>query len=514
MKLTMRQMPNPTGVGELLLYSPVGVEEALDHVSRGAVVERAALGAAMAPEEQSVRAAERELRRWVTARARRALGTALLWLLVGPAISLVWLNAAPLLGAVFFWAPPVAIFIATLGGVSGGWLLVALVALAPAFWSWARAWRALRHARHWRRLARAAGSRRLRESPLRRETDPALSIFLDTCGDQIVRMRSLIQVLTEKGSDAAGEAADLARHISMEAARSGLADVAEAYHTLYARLGAGEKSLTRLERVDGGLFAERRATQAARRLRTEVRRQFLPFRPGHRVPGSVGAPMAGLGLGVLAIALAALVTGVYWVPDDGAVIVDTASSRAERALAAFGVGSAPAPQSEVARNPGIHWTWPYPLTSRHAISLEPQRLLLRSRFRQSSADTIDVVDVEISFRIMDVDRWAQQDLDGGGNARLAAQLSQALEAFLQRSRQEARQAVATQTPSLANDAAQIAARADQLVESRLEEVTRVAVSALSGTDAVRNAGVQLGSDHRFRIARNVPESEASALSRG
>jgi hypothetical protein len=226
------------------------------------------------------------------------------------------------------------------------------------------------------------------------------------------------------------------------------------------------------------------------------------------------APLGGIALGLLGLALVLGLTGTYLVPESQAVLIQPAGARLAHLWSRLSGGGEVDIPAEVVRDPGLHWAPPFPLAERHAVTLEPQRLLLRGRFRQSSAETIDMVEVEVRFRIVDVQRWAQLDADGHGADHLAAQLSSVLESVIQRSRQEARQALAQQSPQGTTDQAQLAARADQLVESRMDEVTRLFVSAVSSSDAVREAGIQVGADSRSRIVRGVPVGQANAIMGG
>lgn len=509
--VAFRRVASPIGDTDLLIYDSMLVDRELGRVAAGGTPARRALGATEPPDEAEVRAAERQLRRSLAARGRRAWGWTIFLVLAGPALSLLLLNFAPFIGALFFWLPPLAEFAGTLGGVSGGPLLVAVIAALPAVWCWWRALAKAGEARRWGALARACGSRRYREATLERDTDPALAAFVAEAGPVTARIRSLIRALAERGSDAAGEAAELARQVYLAAARRGLQGTAGVFHALYAELAAAERRLVRLERNDAGLFAERKATREARATRARVRRLFQPYVSSYRGPSSALAPFGGLMGGMMALGVVLLITGLYLVPDDGAVILEPVEARLSSVLPALGLAPESSGSARIERNPGLHWSLPYPFTQRHAVSLGVQRLVLRARFRQASPSTVDVVIVEIRFRIVDVERWARLDADGEGSARLASQLSQILESVIQRSRQDARQAVLQQSPALANDPAQLVARADQLVESRMEEITRVFAAAIGSTDAPRQAGIEVSPTTRFEIVRGVPAAEAGFM---
>jgi hypothetical protein len=308
------------------------------------------------------------------------------------------------------------------------------------------------------------------------------------------------------------EGAELARQISLAAARAGVIPIAGALHTLYSYLGTTERRLATIERRDTGVFAERKIARAGKRARSEARALFDPYRPATKVSTHPFAPAAGLALGALALAATVALTGTYRVPDNGAVLLDPISGRATKALAALGLplGDVP-PQTQTVRQPGFHWTLPYPLTDRHTVTLELQQLLLRARFRQTGPNSFDVVEAQIQFRITDLDKWAALDGDGTGTSQLQTQLSRVLETFVQRSRQEARDTLTQQNPALASDPAQLMARADQMAEGQLEAVVRSFVAAVGNSPAARDAGIQISSEHRSRIARGVSGDQAVAL---
>jgi hypothetical protein len=203
------------------------------------------------------------------------------------------------------------------------------------------------------------------------------------------------------------------------------------------------------------------------------------------------------------------------------VIVDPPAARLARLARAAGLPGAAAGSGgqpgadgaapvEIRREPGLNWAWPEPFAARHAVARGPQRVRLRAIFRQTGPDSYDVVLVELRFQISDLERWAQRDADGRGVDRLAAELSAVLQNVIQQARREARQALVQDNPSLANDQLQLAARADQLVEARLEELVRAFVGAASGTDATREAGVQIAREYASGLARGVPGAVAGA----
>ncbi len=515
--LAFVETPGPAGDSDaaaLLVYAPDVAEMVVDAASRGAPLERYAFAAGGAPDEKHGRAVERQLRRDLSARARRNWGSALRWLLLGPALTLLWINLAPAAAVLFFWLPPLAQFVESLGASSGGMLLAAVVGLAPLAWAWNRAWAALRQALYWGRLARYVSSRRYRQSPLHAQADPRVAGFQADAGSLVARLRGLVELIPDKPSDAAAEGADAARQLHLLAFRHGLPEVAQAYHGVYTQLGMAERRIARQERADTGILGERKLAREGRRAQRAVRTQLARFRPGARTAGAALAPVNGVLLGALGLAGVLLLTGSYLVTDDRAVVVESAGGRIARALGGLGVAEGEGPPAEVVRAPGLHWTWPAPLTSRHSVSLGQQRTVLRARFRQSAPDMVDVVELELRFRITDLDRWARLDADGNGTARLSAQLSSLLEEFVSSARQAAAQELAQQNPGLANDRMQLMARADQLVESRMDQVARAFVSGVSTSSGARQAGIQVLPEHRFQIARGVRGELAGSPGQG
>jgi hypothetical protein len=502
------RLPHPLRDGQLLLFDQDRAEAVLDAARGGAAVERLAVGGAMPPDEREVRQLEARWRRRLVGAARRATGKAIFYLLLGPALALLWVNFAEAVAALFFWFPPLAVLIATHGAISGGLLLAVVVGLLPVFWAWRRAWRHLAEARRWGRLARVLGSRRFRDSALHLATDPGLAALEQAAGGDLDRLREAVKALEERGADGAGEAAALARSLYRACALRGFPLLAGVFHDLYRRFDVAEQRVTRLEQGASGVLAERKAGAELQRARRESALRLAPYSPAARASAHSLAPAAGALAGAAALAFAFLLTGTFWVEPDQAVIVDPPSARLARLAGALGLSlpadAFPPNAVQVVRDPGFNWGWPLPFAARHAITLGEQRLTLRAVFRQTGPNRYDVVFMEVRFRISDVPRWAQRDRDGHGVDRLAGELSSFLQDVLQRSRQEARRVVAQQNPSLADDPAQLAARADQLVEARLDDLMRAFVNELGNSSAARDAGIQVSRDARWQLVRGVP----------
>ena len=518
--LTYYQLPDPLRDRELLFFDANALQRVLEGTRHGLTPERAALGTTQAPDERAAQALEARVRRRLRARARGAAGWSIFYWLLGPALALLWINLAPLLAAAFFWFPPLAALVGTLGGISGGLALVAVVALAPLVWAWRRALRRAGDARRWGRLARLLGARRFRDAPLARAESAELAAFAAAGRSQLERLRALAPTMEEKGADAAAEAAALARTLYRLAIRHGLGSVAGAFHAIYTRMESAEQRLSKLEGAGSGVFAERKAIGEMRRARREASAVLAPYSPSTRAPGNLLAPLWGLVGGLAALALTLLITGTYWVAPDQAVIVDSPSARLARAASALGVGGTVADllgtddQPQVVRGSGFQWGWPRPIAARHAITLGEQRVQLHAIFRQTGPDAFDGIVVELRFRVTDPQQWAARDRDGMGADQLSAELSSVLQDILQRARRDARQAVLQQNPGLANDQQQVAARADQLVQSRLDELVRVFVQAVGSTDTVKQAGIQVNPDARWRMVNGIPGDVARPMLEG
>jgi hypothetical protein len=524
--LTYTKLPNPLRDGDLLYHDPDAVVNALEDAARGAPLNRVARGAEVPPEEAEVRGLESRLRRAAASRSRGEWGRAIWWALLGPALALLLVNrVAPFVAQLFFWSPPLAQLVGSLGAVTGGPLLATAVGVAPMLWAWARAGRHLAEARRWGRLARLAGTRRLGSAGLVRTADPAVAAFAGAVAPLLARLRERAGGGTAGGGtagpgpdaagpDAAGDAAVTARDAFQLAQRHGLPGVAGAFHALYTRFDAAEQRLNRIERA-GGVLAERKMEGEARRARRQAGAGLAAFSPTGPVRSRLLAPLAGLLGGLVVLAVTLFITGTYFVSPGEAVIVDPVGARLSRLAGVFGLASqgAQAPP-EVVRTEGFHLGWPLPLADRHAVTLQEQRLRLRATFRQTGPDLYDVLEVQMSFRISDPNRWAQIDRDGTGVDALGLRLSGLLQTVLQQQRQEARRFVAAQNPAVANDPNQLGAQADALVEQRLPDTVRDFVAALSDSSVVRDAGVQVSRDAPWRLARGVSGADAAAGSSG
>lgn len=510
--LTYYKLPHPLREGDLLYYDADAVSQALDVARRGAPLTRVALGSQSAPEAAEVQGLEGRLRRGLQARARAGWGRALWWILLGPALSLLWINFAPALALIFSPFPPLEALVASLGAISGGPLLAAAVGLVPLAWAWRRAAGHLGQARRWGRLARLAAGRRFAAAPLHREADPQVEAFAAASAPIVSKLRDQATRMTERGADSAAEMAHLAREAYRLAQRHRLAGVAGAYHDVYSRLDAAEQRLGRLDR-EGGVLAERKMTGETQRVRRQAASALAAFASSGPVRSRRLAPLGGFLAGLATLAGTLLLTGVFIVLPGQAVIVDPPGARLAR-LVPSGAPVTPAGAAEAARQvvrtEGFHWSWPRPFVERHAVTLGEQRLRLQAIVRQTGPDSYDVLFVEMRFRINDIERWAQLDSDGTGVDALGGRLSSVLQELLQQQRQEARQTLRQQTPSLADDPAQLGARADQLVEQRLEETVRAFVGALSESGATREAGVQVAREHQSRLVRGVPAALAGA----
>jgi regulator of protease activity HflC (stomatin/prohibitin superfamily) len=512
--VTYAKLPHPLREGDLLYYDPDAVTEALEDSRGGSPPGRLALGAAAPPEEAEVRGLEGRLRRGAASRSRGAWGRFLWWAFLGPALTLLWVNFVPALAPLFGWFPPLAALISSLGGVTGGPLLSVVVGLVPLLWAWGRAGRHLAQARRWGRIARLAGTKRLTGAGLERRADPAVAGFAAASAPFLSRLHEQGGKVAEQGADAAAEMAVAAREMYRLAQQYGLPGVAGAYHGLYTRFDAAEQGLTRLDRA-GGMLAERKMSGLARRVRSRALAALAAFAPQGPVRARRLAPVAGFLAGLAALAGSLFLTGIYFVNPGEAVIVDPFGARVARLAGAAGlVPPDAAGLPEVVRTEGFHLGLPRPLTERHSVSLQEQRLPLRAALRQTGPDRFDVLEVEMRFRISDPNRWAQIDRDGTGAEALGARLSVFLQSVLEQQRQEARRAVVQQNPSLANNIDQRDAQADALVEARLGEIVREFMGVLSESSAPRDVGIQISRESQSRLVRGVPGEAFGATPQG
>jgi hypothetical protein len=351
-------------------------------------------------------------------------------------------------------------------------------------------------------------TRRYRESELERTVDPALAAYVDSTASTVDQLRGQFRALAERGADAAGQAAGLSRTLHRLAVVHGLAGAANALHGLYARLGAAEARLSQLERTDTGVLAERRASREAQAAVRRARAALAPYAPRARVGASPLAPLLGGLAGFGAFAAAWLLTSTYFVEPDHAVIVDPPGARLTRLLGGLGlpVAEADAEAVEIDRVEGFRLGWPRPFADRHAVALSTQRMLLGAPFRRTGPDSFDLVEVELRFQIADLARWAALDREGDGVAQLGNELSSVLYGVIQRARVEARQNLVRENPALANDEDQLALRADQQVESRLEDLVRGFVGFITTAEVTRSTGIQIAREYASGLRRGVPES--------
>jgi len=511
--ITYDHLAHPLHDGDLWYYDPAALHLVLGAAAHGAGLARVARESAAPPAAAAVRSFEAALRRRLLARSHAAWGKAWFWLLLGPALSLLWVNFRGLVAGLFFWLPPLAILIATLGAIVGGVLLAVVVGLLPAIWCWQRAATEMAQARRLGREARVLGGRRFRDSPLVTIADPALAWFEREAAPSVAEARATYSMLEEQGAAGAAQLARRCRTLCQLAMRAGLRAVAPALHTLYVLYDGLEQRLSRYESAESSMLAERRAASELRAARRRAAAVLEPYAPAG-VSGSGRArlaPAAGLAAGGVVLALAVLASGAYAVGAHEAVIIDPAGARLARLLGLAGVGArAQGTATEITQTPGVHWTWPWPFAAHHAVSLEPQVVELHAIFRQTGEDRYDVLAVRLSYTIVDVSKWAQLDRNGDGADRLQGELSQLLENVLQRARQEARQMVLQQTPALANDPAQLAARADQLVLARMDDLVRAFVSTVATSDDARAAGVQISNQYASQLVQGVPGRYAGA----
>jgi hypothetical protein len=89
-----------------------------------------------------------------------------------------------------------------------------------------------------------------------------------------------------------------------------------------------------------------------------------------------------------------------------------------------------------------------------------------------------------------------------------------LQSVLEQQRQEARRAVVQQNPSLASNIDQRDAQADALVESRLGDIVREFMGALSESSAPRDVGIQISRESQSRLVRGVPGEAFGATPQG
>lgn len=502
------KVADPLRAGDALVYDLDDVERALDAAARGGEIRRRAVGGDAAPTEAEVRAVEARLSRMFTRRARGSLARAVWWAFLGPAISLLWINSAGTLAYLFFWIGPVAAFVATLGGITGGIALAAVIGAAPALWAWRRAWRHWREARRSFRFARLLSGRRYRQSPFSAYASPALASFNRDSSDAVVQIRKHLESLPERGADGANEAALYARTWHRQATVAGVPAVAGAAHALYVRLGVAEQAMARVESAGSGILSERKVAGEARRARREIAARLAPYCSVGKVTTRAMAPFGAFVAGSLVLALVVFITGIYWVEPDQAAIIDTPQSRAIRLVDQIGRGlgmiRADAPVSpqtwapETVRDIGFHWGPPRPFVSRHAVFLGTQRVFLRARFVQTGPNEYEGIVVMMTFRIADLNRWALYDEEGSGLQRLSVELS----AFFQQSvvdqaRRNARDVLARQNSALANDPERLGMAADQLVRERMDDLARAFLNSVTSTEGsaiTRQAGVQLSRD--------------------
>lgn len=408
-----------------------------------------------------------------------------------------WAGLATALALVMGWLDAVTGVVTALT-MSGGVALSVIVGSVPVVFAARKSWRHAIRARDFGQVAAVLLSARVRRATIIEGDAGAVDQFGTENLPALAELDRIVTGLADGPLDASARGAALALTLSRAATRCGLAPVGEAYHRVYTVLTQAEMDATRAEQ-NGGMFADTRVRRTLRRASEAVNGVLSPYRVIGGVRTSPIAPLIGAVTGLLALGLSASVTGLYNVAPDTAVIIVPPTARLGRLLEASGInprtfGLEPELQ-EVARLPGLAWTWPPPFVDRRAVALGDQYTAVRSVVMQTGPDTFSVVQIRLRFRIVDLNRWAQYDRTGSGAMRLGRALSEELQGRLEYVGRDLVQR-ASRDPALAQNPRLLTRQVEQVMVMQLPAMISQFGSAINNADAVREAGVRIDSQIR------------------
>ena len=521
-------VPHPLQDGDLAVVDWRAATEALEAARQGAPLQRVAYapthstaepGQATARNdlEQALRSAEQRLTRYLLGQRRRIAARGWLWLLVGVALTLLWINVAIFVGGVVAIAgsliqPGLAALvgtaIGTLGLVPGGPVLALVVGLLPAVWGWYRARPHRAAARRYGHLAQLLRTQRGKGEPLVVRPLPALDAFVTASRAQLEQLRRQLDRLEDEPLPAAGVLADESRAVLQLAHRHGLPALAAPYQEL-ARLSESlERRFGHLERR-GGVLDERRSMRAVSRTRGLLRQAVAPYALKSRPADHWEALPIALTIGGAVLAAVYLLAGAYIVVPQQAIVISSPLDRLEQLGRGLGLGFLPVQstqRAQVTQRPGLHLPWPFeaswprPFGTRETVSLAPQTLGLQAIVRPIAPPRFELVAVLVQYRIVDPAQWALVSREANIAENLSAGLSQGLQEYLSQRLQATAVSLMETNPQLGEDQTRLQVATYQMVRENMADILVAFFSEQVNAESIaENTGIGLEALVDFRF---------------
>ena len=521
-------VPHPLRDGELAVVDWRAATEALEATRQGAPLRRVAYaparataepGQATAQEdlEKALRPAEQRLTRYLLGQRRRIAARGWLWLLVGVALTLLWINVAIFVGGIVaiagsFVQPGIAALvgtaIGTLGLVPGGPVLALVVGLLPAIWGWYRARPHRAAARRYGHLAQLLRTQRGKGEALVVQPLPALDAFVTDSREQLEQLRRQLDRLEDEPLPAAGVLADESRAVLQLAHRHDLTALAAPYQEIARLSETLERRFGHLERR-GGVLDERRSKRAVSRTRGLLQQVVAPYALKSQPADHWEALPIALTIGGAVFAAVYLLAGAYFVVPQQAIVINSPLDRLEQLGRGLGLGFLPVQstqRAQVEQRPGLHLPWPFeaswprPFGSREPVSLAPQTLGLQAIVRPIAPPRFELVAVLVQYRIVDPVQWALVSRETDIAENLSAGLSQGLQDYLTQRLQATAVSLMETNPQLGEDQLRLQVATYQMVRENITDIL-VAFFAeeVNAESIAENTGVGLEAIVDFRF---------------
>ena len=521
-------VPHPLQDGELAVVDWRAATEALEAARQGAPLRRVAYAPTHSTAEpgqattrndleQTLRPAEQRLTRYLLGQRRRIAARGWLWLLVGVALTLLWINVAIFVGGVVAIAgslvqPGLAALvgtaIGTLGLVPGGPVLALVVGLLPAVWGWYRARPHRAAARRYGHLAQLLRTQRGKGEPLVVQPLPALDAFVTDSRAQLEQLRRQLDRLEDEPLPAAGVLADESRAVLQLAHRHGLPALAAPYQELARLSEALERRFGHLERR-GGVLDERRSMRAVSRTRRLLLQAVAPYALKSRPADHWEALPIALTIGGAVLAAVYLLAGAYIVVPQQAIVISSPLDRLEQLGRGLGLGFLPVQstqRAQVMQRPGLHLPWPFeaswprPFGTREPVSLAPQTLGLQAIVRPIAPPRFELVAVLVQYRIVDPAQWALVSREADIAENLSAGLSQGLQEYLTQRLQATAVSIMETNPQLGEDQMRLQIATYQMVRENMADILVAFFSEQVNAEAIaENTGIGLEALVDFRF---------------
>ncbi len=521
-------VPHPLRDGALAVVDWRAATEALEAARQGAPLRRVAYAPTHSTAEPSrtpahddlepaLRPAEQRLTRYLLGQRRRVAARGWLWLLVGAALTLLWINVAIFVGGIVviagsFIQPGIAAFvgtaIGTLGLVPGGPVLAIVVGLLPAIWGWYRARPHRAAARRYRHLAQLLRTQRSKGEALVIQPLPALDAFVADSREQLTQLRRQLDRLRDEPLPAAAVLTDRSRAVAQLAHRHGLTALAAPYQEIARLSEVLERRFGHLERR-GGILDERRSRRAVSRTRGLLLQAVAPHALKSQPADHWEALPIALTVGGAVLAAVYLLAGAYFVVPQQAIVISSPLDRLEQLGRGLGLGFLPAQstqQAQVIQQPGLHLPWPFeaswprPFGTREPVSLAPQTLGLQAIVRPIAPPRFELVAVLVQYRIVDPAQWALVSREANITENLSAGLSQGLQEYLAQHLQATAASLMESNPQLGEDQLRLQLATYQLVRENMMDILVAFFSEEVNAESIaENTGVGLEALVDFRF---------------